>query len=281
MSKLYLGSTEVTLPGAGGGGTADPLYEFFSMGSGVSVPPSATPHTKGAWVQVTASSAEDCTQVTFLADVNLSGVNTATLIDIGVGASGAETIVVPDIACGGWIQSSGSYVHAGIQIPLSIPAGSRIALRSQSFTGSNPTTVALSLWGGGDIASQPVLDIIGSDPATSRGVYAGGTTAWVEVVASTTQDYSSFVVVPSLATAAGTTVAPSLNVGVGAAGSEVELSGRMLLSQSTAEQIQSQYLRPFWEDSCIFPGVPAGSRIVVKSSLNTALHDVCLIGVPA
>lgn len=95
----------------------------------------ATVHTKGAWTQLIASTTDTIRWliVTLGGNANSGLANADFLHDIGVGAGGSEEIIAGDL-----------YSHSGavaddhlvkiFHFPCYIPAGSRIAIRSQSET---------------------------------------------------------------------------------------------------------------------------------------------------
>lgn len=88
--------------------------------------------SKGAWTQVISSLSND----TFGLLINFNS-NTAsnasrnTVVDIGVGPSGQEIVLIPDLIAG----NAGTYTAGGsgfwYYFPVAIPAGTRIAVRAQ------------------------------------------------------------------------------------------------------------------------------------------------------
>ena len=75
-------------------------------------------------------------------------------IDIAIGGAGSEQVILPNLLVPGTIQT-GTGISA-VWIPLSIRAGQRIALRSQSATGSLATRVKAQFIADTFIGIQPI-----------------------------------------------------------------------------------------------------------------------------
>jgi hypothetical protein len=277
LQKAYLGAT--------------PLFRntaWFEDFNGVTVPnfsgganPTAgsTPHTKGSWAQLFSSTSTACNFLdVFLQGVAVSATDTATVLDIGIGASGSETVVAGDIAIGG----IGSY---SIRLPISIPSGSRIAARLAGVRGSSQTC-SLNTACIYNVASSASLiassvDVLGVDTATSTGTaMSGASGTWVEVVASTNQNYIALSIIPSLTdTDTPLITEHRLAVGVGAAGSEVEIGEILCVvsaSENVSRRVATDGINIFGYD------IPAGSRIAIKHNIatNPSKYDACIIAVP-
>lgn len=243
----------------------------------VTVTASATPNTKGAWSQVIASTSSQVTLLSFVVtNVNTSLTDTATLMDIGVGAAGSEVVVVPNIAVGG--QSVGIFT-----IPVNIASGARIALRAQSVVASKtitiPTREFLAFDAGDATLTPTTLDTLGTDTATSTGTaMSGASGTWVEITASTSQAYSAFAIVPSTSDTDTATINELLyEIGVGAAGSEISF-GRIIFSAANTESVSMRRTWPF----LFGREVPAGSRLSIRHNIatNPGKYDACIIAVP-
>lgn len=86
--------------------------------------------SKGAWAQVIASTTDD--SFGLLICVNSSSTSAASrniVLDIGLGASGAELVLVPDLIAG----NANTYGAGGVWyfFPVFVPAGSRVSARAQ------------------------------------------------------------------------------------------------------------------------------------------------------
>ena len=120
---------------------------FTVPGIAVSNPAGAANTKDTTWTQMVASTAADyqCITVSFFSS-SASNTDTSTLIDIGIGASTAETVIIPDLLagfCGAPNVAARHYIF-----PLRIPSGSRVSARSQSVRTTGSTVVLINLYGG-------------------------------------------------------------------------------------------------------------------------------------
>jgi hypothetical protein len=125
-----------------------PLNNIITYGAntgtsgGTSIDPGATAEIKGAWVQLTASSAQ--LQGLFCAignQIQIARSWSTWCLDIGIGGAGSEKVILPDLPL---FSISGIAQMAPIFspfFPISIPAGSRIAARASCYI--NTATVRL------------------------------------------------------------------------------------------------------------------------------------------
>lgn len=263
---LYLGSAPVTL-GAG------PLRLRQSSGN-VSVAAGGTSHTKGAWIEIIASTSADSTLLILAVAVAQTGQNSATLIDLAVGAASSEVAFLENLPCGSASTGGGWQVP----LPVAIPAGSRISARTQSATASRVALVGVSVLSGG--AQIPgALTVLGADTGTSRGVSLNHSAAWAEITASTSEDYRSLILVPSAGASSLQANDGDVSLGVGAAGFEDE---RLALgvATNTAEALTVGNGDPSWSVSAIQRGAPAGSRLAARITGFTLTGiDAAVIGV--
>jgi hypothetical protein len=112
---------------------------------GTAVTPSGTAGTKGPWNQLIAATTNDYLGFFACFDWNGStGQYGGIDIDIGIGPSGSEVIIVPDICTG----SPGTYNQFFPIFPIlqtEIPAGTRIAARSSAT--NPPMSFGMTLYG--------------------------------------------------------------------------------------------------------------------------------------
>src|SRR3990167_876276 len=117
---------------------------------GTNVTNGATPHTKNTtFTQLIAATTFDaqCVLVT-VGSTAVSNANSSTLLDIAIGASTAETVIIPDL-CAGWAQDSGTAPGGRHYIfPLYIPSGSRVSARTQTVRTTGGPFVLVQLFGG-------------------------------------------------------------------------------------------------------------------------------------
>lgn len=269
-----MGGTLGVIGGTLSGASSAAPYATVSVGQNVTVTANSTAHTKGSWTQIIASTAEAATLlVVTVSGVASAGVNTATLLDIAVGGAGSESAIVSNIPIGGAVGGLGAGYT--IPLPVAVASGARISARIQSVvTGGKTATVSIAAVKGGPITPPASLTVIGASTGTSAGTNAG--TAWTEITASTAAAYRYLVIVPSLASDTVSSASTAIQLGSGAASSEVEF-GSLVVTTTTSEQIHASTGYPAWHQTAIKTGVAAGTRLVVKRA--TAACDVALIGV--
>lgn len=251
-------------------------YVSGDMLTYTNVQANASAHTKGAWTQLIASTALNADVLILSVACAAANTNTAALIDIGIGASGAESVVIPDLAVGGADGNGFWYII----LPIKIPSGSRIAARSQSVrTGGVNIPVRVILQKTLNYDQAPVaLDVIGTSTATSEGTATVTNDTYVELVSSTTKIYSSVVVIPSLTSIESGNANALIDLAIGSSGSETIVNSFRLVV-SSAEFCRWSYL----------PGLPGfangpfpvGTRFAVRTSLQAPNVDFCLVGIPA
>jgi hypothetical protein len=201
-------------------------------------------------------------------------------MDIGIGAAGSEVAIVSNIAVGGITNQP----NAGmlIDLPISIPAGTRVAFRAQSNrTATSSFGVQVIPAAAVDPQTTPTTaDALGTATATSSGTaMSGASGTYVQITAATTKDYQALIIVPSLTVGSATTATVLYTVAVGAAGSERDIY-----------QMQSAYdgglgVGNIYTGGGILSGgglVPSGSRIAIKHNIasSPANFAACVIGVP-
>jgi hypothetical protein len=101
---------------------------------GTAVDAGAVANTKGPWIQFTPSCGIAIGQLLICATLSAGAPGfTDYALDIGMGAAGAEVVVLPDVTYHALDVYNG--LNPGvIALPISIPAGSRIAVRLASTT---------------------------------------------------------------------------------------------------------------------------------------------------
>lgn len=102
---------------------------------GVSIDPGGVANTKGSWVQIAASTSADIKWLVVCIGNQLNTVRTGAtwLLDLAIGAAAAEQLVVPDINL--VAQASSDFMNPRLLgLPVSIPAGTRLAARASCTT---------------------------------------------------------------------------------------------------------------------------------------------------
>jgi hypothetical protein len=251
---------------------------------GVSVTAHATVNTKGSWTQIIGST-------TYASDWLLVSVSTGSssgtpsyLIDIGVGGSTAEVVLIPNL----WLRSIGARRQQAVYLmPISIPSGTRISARCQSQVSSEVALVNVNTIASG-IASPPGLSRVeacGVVSVGSRGttIDAGGTAhtdVIGQLIASTAFDYRWMAVAMGCWADAswGSTAGFLLDIMVGAGGSEVEVIGDLAFGGDAAADITIPHTY------CFPCAIAAGSRIAGRLRASTITNserqqDIIVYGV--
>jgi hypothetical protein len=151
--------------------TATPALSSLVNPVGTFLTAHATPHSKGAWATLIASTIHDSYGF-WLRLTNSFGSATLThcLMDIAIGAS-QENIIIPEFMCG-WRGRADGGGNAGQWIPIFIPKGSKISARIQSVVASNPTLAEIVLCQGASSLPGQLFsgcNAYGTDAATSNG----------------------------------------------------------------------------------------------------------------
>lgn len=237
-------------------------------------------HTKGAWTQIVASTTLPTQWLWFYVSSNATpGVATPGSIDIGTGGAGAETVVVPDILVG-YADSSAPQGAKAWQIPIAIPAGTRVAARVQGngWSASNVTFFAtLHPPSSARYARHAAKIDALSTFTTSTSLGVGITsTSYTEVVASTAIPYRGLIFSTGCNGATTVTHGPVVVFAKGASGSESDIF-TLVIQQTTSEsQLWMPATIPIW-----YGHIPAGTRIAAKLSIAHAHGiDVMVHGIP-
>lgn len=117
-------------------GACQTFGAFTGTTRGTQIDPGAVANTKGSWTQITGFTLTDIEQITLLITGNSNtaqSVQTAK-IDIGVGAAASEVVVIGDLQMVAHTTTDLLNHRCQGPFPCHIPAGSRIAIRSQSST---------------------------------------------------------------------------------------------------------------------------------------------------
>jgi len=241
----------------------------------VTVTASGTINTKGSWTQVFAATTYDTWMIVVQPDdVQVSATNSATLLDVGIGAAGVEQVLIPNIYMGAWNHGS------IFQAPMFIPAGTRVAIRCQSVIASKAFPVKVNL------VPAPVLadacqwcETWGADTANSKGLtfatpgVAGTKTGWTQITAATTR--VAHALTWSFGSDKSNTAASKggFDIGYGASGSEQALIQDVRWEQLGSEQLNASH---FW----VPVNLPAGVRLAVRfdstSTSAGAVPSICV-----
>jgi len=233
----YLGNSRVTDDGQGA------AKKTVDTGSA---------NTKTGWVEITASLDYSISGI-------LLGVQNAPgeyqVIDIGIGAGGSEIVVVPNLRISDSL--SGGHANNSHWIPLALPAGTRIACRSQGSAGSAFCRLKFQyLYDAfAGIQAPSRYEDWGFNAANTQGTAfttgAGSKGAWSQLIAA-----SAFTTKWIMIHVVGNTAPVDMwvDIGVGAAASEVVIVPNL---QYTVENRSVTY-------GPIPLSIPAGSRVAAR-----------------
>lgn len=237
---------------------------FVEQISAQTVTTSATANTKGSWVELVTSTAYDADGI--LISLRSSGSGISWLFDFGVGGAGSEVVIAANFL---FAQDTGiiGYFH----LPVSVPAGTRIAARSQGSTGSSTPILRAHLIRGG-LWSPPSagrIVTLGANTADSGGatVDCGASAntlgAWSELSSAVPDDIAGLWLNLGNRNNTAATLAATFRIqlGVGAAASENPVWGPVEFLSGL-----SSYgpLPAVWWPVAI----PAGERLAVRCQSN-------------
>lgn len=116
------------------GNRVDTYGANTATSGGVSVDSGGTANTKGSYSQITASTNAPMTGLILAIGNQHNTVRSSQswLLDVAIGGAGSEQIVLPNLAFNASTSPDIVTPQTYGPLPLSIPAGSRIAARSQS-----------------------------------------------------------------------------------------------------------------------------------------------------
>ncbi len=223
-------------------------------------------NTKGSWVELIASTGHDYSLIYLT-------VRTDTvadiIFDVGIGAAASEQVVASNLAVA-FATGTTRYTSL-VTLPLQVPVGTRISVRSQSDTGSTVFLISGLGVSTGFINTPGLAKIVdyGINTGTTAGtvIDPGAVSntkgSWVEITSSTTEDLKEIFMTVGLRSntlPAGTGF--YFDIGVGAAASE-----QIIIPDIWFYSITQDFIGPYFYR---FPvQIPKGSRIAVRSQAFT------------
>lgn len=254
--------------------------------SAAQVARTAGANTKSAYVQVTAATGFAYSAVSLILNSS-GGGGQCYLVDIAIGAGGSEQVIIPNILFDSMRQAG----NAGMcfTLPVSIPAGTRVAARLQETSGSGTRTVELCVIGraGGsnaNISTSGSATNYGANTSTSNGILVdqGGVAntygAWTQITAGTTSNHSQ--IIANLGQNQTTNTLGGyydFQIGIGAGGLEVVIAEfQTLASANISRMLVATY--------DINAAIPAGTRLAMRAkcdmvSANDRTATAVIIGV--
>lgn len=197
-------------------------------GYGTVLTSAGSANTKGAWVELTASLSGDA----YLLEIEMVNASIGGAIriavDIGIGAAASEVVLIPDLFISGQFNR---LRNANIVVPVSIPAGTRIAARCASSGTSKTVAVNVRTVDGGHAQSDAPsgYETINFASASTGGTvitpHASADTygSYIEMVASTANDYTGIFVLSGDDSISGNPCSHTIDIAIGAAASEINI----------------------------------------------------------
>jgi len=227
-------------------------------------------NTKGAFAQLIAATAFKAEGI-LVTVKRLSGNTADHLIDIAIGAALSEVVIIPNILLSSKGGVANDFCIGNFYVPFHIPAGTRIAARSQSTTGSATVTVGVTLVGGEGLLMCERCETWGANTADSGGtsVDAGASantkgTSYAQLTASSGIDARYLVVcVGNALNGAAATANFLLDISIGAGGSEVVIVPDLHYLTTSLTHFPAPAFIAF---PC---NIPAGTRVAVRSQSST------------
>jgi hypothetical protein len=274
--------------------TAGLNYITYPVGPGASgtlLTGNASANAEGAYVQFVASSPFACNQVQVRAENGGGTAGRQFAFDLATGAGGAETVIVPNMLT----DSNGNTSHTsqGLwNLPLAIPASTRIAMRVQvNSTTSNTLRCSLSLIAAGETPGPTSYVNYGYDATDSGGtsVDPGATPdtkgAYSQITASTSAIAQVLCLnVTSRANTAGASAFWAVDIATGAGGAETVLIpdlrfeyGQPGVADPTGMQLRTRTFLTY---------IAASTRLAVRASCDISdatdrLIDVAILAATA
>lgn len=258
-------------------------YPAGPTATGTNVTASGSANTKGSYTEFIASSPFAAQTIWLM--VHAATNNSALhLTDIATGAGGAETVVIANLMYSHRGTTSANAIGFHCHIPLAIPTSTRIALRTQSTTGSNVSQVSVGLSASNGAVGLTATETIGVNTSTSHGttVDAGGTAntkgSYGELSASTGALYQCATVVLSDAGGgASGGVSHCVDIATGAGGAEVVLMPDLRTHTATT------WLVPDQVAYTLLTYIAASTRIAARASCDSNSSplrtvDVSIVG---
>lgn len=239
-----------------------------SSGTTITAPATANTKTGAAWTTVIASTDTPGNGL-LLTMFNTVATIVNRLVDIGIGAAGAEQVLIPNLLFSNGIADTPATVY----IPLRIPVGVRISARMQASTASNALIIAGNVHAGVWYGPVPYSRVVnyGANLATSRGISidAGATAntkpaTWTTIGATTTEVAHGIII--GLGNQNNTLRNPAtwlIDVGVGAAASEQALITNYIARGNVNEMVTPVF-SPFLPCR-----IPQGSRIAMRAQCTS------------
>lgn len=237
--------------------------------AGTAVTTGGSASTKGTPAQLIASTSFDAYWVKIWAwGYGASGVSSACAVDI-LGGAATEEVIIPNLLAGfcGGLASAGGKGKCW-ELPLYIPAGTRLAAQAAGERTSTAVQIGIQLFGG---AGPPPWRVASKVTTYGMGTVPDGTAivpgasgvegSWTQITGGTSEDH--FGCFPSFQLSTSTAAAArglSVDIGIGAA-TESEIGGPYVYDTDSTEAMGGYYA-----GFPVFQDIPSGSRLTMRAS---------------
>lgn len=252
-----------------------------STGSASQSITSGTANHKGSWVELNGSpTTSDILWVLVTVDDSQfsAGTTESSCIDLGIGASGSQQVIISNLLNYGQVFSDSFDTVCSYFFPLAIPSGTHVWARSQT-TGSNHDPVGVSFIGfdasfsnapGGSCSCYDTYGFV-STSTEGTALTASGTVnvkgSYTEITASTTNDLMGFFLAFD-SQGSASNVAVLTDLAIGASGSEVVILPNIPVWMSQLGVPMPQ-ATPF-----ISIPIQAGTRIAARCQSTKASQNI-------
>jgi hypothetical protein len=203
----------------------------------------------------------------------VASTRTNVLVDIGIGGTGSETVIIPDLIAGNQAASGTAVATPGATyfFPLRIKAGTQVSARCQASTVSDTVNVAVVLlargipgmWYGSRVTAYGIASANSTGTSMSPGSSTYATD--VNLTASTTYPIKFLQIGADLFTnTAGTSSRGLIRI---TAGSSI-LAADLPYSESTTVESVSFSAANFILAKMAF-NIPAGTALKISAMRNT------------
>ena len=254
----------------GGSAKHEGFAADLASSRGVLVTDGTSADTKGVWTEIIASTGFEYEEIRLALRTFSASTTARHFVDIGIGGSGSEQVLVANIA----FKWSGSALGVWtIILPISVAKGSRLSLRTQSDAGTQPIRITGS---GCSIAESQIGGLgkattYGADTANTNGVAVDpGTTAntkgsYAQITSSTSEDMKKMIVCVHHLHAASAASGYLMDIAIGGAGSEeIIVPDIALYTDAAIVGITPAFLH-------LDVDIPAGTRIAVRTQCSTTI----------
>ena len=232
----------------------------------LAVYPSLTANTKGAWVELSAATTIDASAFTVMIPYIFEGSD--YLVDIGIGAAGSEQVIINNLSISvGYVN--GNTPSFNPRIPIPIPSGTRVAVRTQATGTSSSRMIRCGILLESDnMPTGGTLTTIGASTADSGGTQIdpgasdNSKGAWTQLIAATVLDIQeAFFTFGNIANTSRTDCFWLVDISIGGAGSEQVIIPNIAIAGNINTDSISPAHTPFYKLN-----IPAGTRIAVRAS---------------